>query len=420
MRRILGVLISSILILTVLAVPTVARTRTVDCGHGADLQAAIDAARPGTTLEVWGTCRGNFVIDHDLTLDGTGDHPTLGGGQRRLLALKAATTVGLTVTLALPAAGGPSPGPSGRMAVVGEGGLRVIDLADPKRPGPVIASDAASEFSWSPDRAWIAYYGSDGLWLVRPDGREKHFLAEGYEVDGAQVPEWSPDSTRIAVSRTDEAAGEIAIDVIAVATGDVMTVTPPGWRAGGPRWSPDGMRILFGAAADATNLGDLYVVGADGSGLLDLTDDPTASEDYWAGEWSPDGASVLVSTGGTVGVIDPLGSPPRPLVPRTRVSPGFVTWWPNGGRVTFGDYGRTYVADLSSGTVELLVDAGPIQWSPDGRQFAFIDLLPGETVPKTRGGPAARQGLYVVASDQGGPPQLVAEDINGFAWEPVG
>ena len=338
------------------------------------------------------------------------------GGLLAVLAM----TVGLTVTVGLLAAGGSSPGPSGRMAVVGEGGLRVIDLVDPQRPTPVIASDVSPEFSWSPDRAWIAYYGSDGLWLVRPDGRDGHLLAAGYEVDGAQVPEWSPDSTRIAVSRINETAGEIAIDVIDVATGDVMTVTPPGWRAGAPRWSPDGMQILFGAAADATNQGDVYVVGANGSGLLDLTDDATASEDYLASEWSPDGASVLVTTESTVGVIDALGSPPRSLVSRTPVWPGFVTWWPTGARVTLGDYERTYVADLSSGTVELLVDAGPIQWSPDGRQFAFIDLLPGETVPKTRGGAAPRQGLYVVAADQGDPPQLLAEDVHGLAWEPAG
>ena len=343
--------------------------------------------------------------------------PIVGGGQRRLLALTAAT-VGLTVILALLAAGSQSPAPSVRMAVVGQGGLRIIDLVDPRRPSPVIASDAAPEFSWSPDRAWIAYYGSDGLWLVRPDGRDGRLLAAGYDADGAQVPEWSPESTRIAVSRINEAAGEIAIDVIDVATGDVMTVTPPGWRAGAPRWSPDGMRILFGAAADATNRGDVYVVGADGSGLVDLTDQPTATEDYLASEWSPDGASVLVSTDYTVGVIDALGSLPRTLVPRTRIWPGFVTWWPTGGRVTFGDYERTYVSDLSSGALEPLVDAGPIRWSPDGRQFAFIGLLPGEVVPTTRGGPSPRRGLYVVAPDQGGPPQLVAEDVEGLAWEP--
>ncbi len=74
-------MVSGFLVLSVVAAPVaVARTKVVDCGHGASLQAAIDAARPGTTLEVHGTCRGNFVITKDLRLTGRGHRPTLDGG----------------------------------------------------------------------------------------------------------------------------------------------------------------------------------------------------------------------------------------------------------------------------------------------------------------------------------------------------
>src|SRR5436190_639140 len=51
----------------------------VDCGTGADLQAAIDAADVGATLEVSGTCVGNFVIDKTLTLEGPLSKATLDG-----------------------------------------------------------------------------------------------------------------------------------------------------------------------------------------------------------------------------------------------------------------------------------------------------------------------------------------------------
>jgi hypothetical protein len=115
------------------------------------------------------------------------------------------------------------------------------------------------------------------------------------------------------------------------------------------------------------------------------------------------------------------------LVAETPLWPGFLTWWPGGGRITFGDYERTYVANMDSGAVELLADAGPIRWSPDGRWFAYTDLLPGEVMPspppegtKRPRGPAPRLGVYVVTPDQDGPPQLVAEDVSyGFAWEPA-
>jgi nitrous oxidase accessory protein NosD len=44
---------------------------TVDCGAGADLQTAINAAKPGTTLVISGTCHGTFMIGKKLILKGT-------------------------------------------------------------------------------------------------------------------------------------------------------------------------------------------------------------------------------------------------------------------------------------------------------------------------------------------------------------
>jgi parallel beta helix pectate lyase-like protein len=42
----------------------------VDCGAGADLQAAIDAAPKGATLEISGTCVGTFAVGKNLALKG--------------------------------------------------------------------------------------------------------------------------------------------------------------------------------------------------------------------------------------------------------------------------------------------------------------------------------------------------------------
>ncbi len=81
MRRLPALAMTCALSLSVTAAPAAAASTTlVDCGSGAKLQAAIDAAGPGDTLQIQGTCFGHFVIDHDLTLEGTGDDPTLDGG----------------------------------------------------------------------------------------------------------------------------------------------------------------------------------------------------------------------------------------------------------------------------------------------------------------------------------------------------
>jgi hypothetical protein len=57
--------------LVVSATPGIAATQvSVDCGAGANLQAAINAAAPGTILAVSGTCRGPFTVGKNLVLKG--------------------------------------------------------------------------------------------------------------------------------------------------------------------------------------------------------------------------------------------------------------------------------------------------------------------------------------------------------------
>ena len=54
-------------------VPASATTPTaVNCNTGGNLQTAINAAAPGATLIVHGTCTGNFTISQNLTLQGSG------------------------------------------------------------------------------------------------------------------------------------------------------------------------------------------------------------------------------------------------------------------------------------------------------------------------------------------------------------
>lgn len=53
------------------SVPALGATETqVDCGSGADLQAAIDAAAPGDVLDISGTCVGTFEIAKRLVVQG--------------------------------------------------------------------------------------------------------------------------------------------------------------------------------------------------------------------------------------------------------------------------------------------------------------------------------------------------------------
>ena len=55
------------------------------------------------------------------------------------------------------------------------------------------------------------------------------------------------------------------------------------WGGGQPTWSPDGKKIAFVSFRDGNP--EIYVMNADGSEQIRLTDDPTHVD--WQPAWSP-------------------------------------------------------------------------------------------------------------------------------------
>jgi Tol biopolymer transport system component len=120
-------------------------------------------------------------------------------------------------------------------------------------------------------------------------------------------------------------------------------------------WSPDGERLAFATAhgPEEGELGGIYVVGADGSGVRQVTHPPAhpamseAPDDHPA--WSPDGRSIVFRRALRTG--DP---------PRDDAASGIWT------------------VDLESGAErQLTSSAGPAgpsspAWSPDGARIAFL------------------------------------------------
>jgi TolB protein len=74
---------------------------------------------------------------------------------------------------------------------------------------------------------------------------------------------------------------------------NAKTLTAPDLgQPASPSWSPDGKSIALGLHVDDNS--DIYVINADGSGLVRLTQDPA-----WDGDpsWSPDGTRIAFSSG---------------------------------------------------------------------------------------------------------------------------
>lgn len=146
--------------------------------------------------------------------------------------------------------------------------------------------------TWSPDGARIAFvwghddvraFGESGaLWAIAADGSGPELLLDqpvGY-------PTWSPDGARIALELRGDAGH---IGVLDLATGS-LTDLGPGYV---PKWSPDGARLVFIRGTDDAL--DIYVMRADGTDVVQLTDD--AAFDTFP-IWSPDGETIVFVSAG--------------------------------------------------------------------------------------------------------------------------
>jgi TolB protein len=143
----------------------------------------------------------------------------------------------------------------------------------------------------------------------------------------------------------------------------------------GPRFSPNGQKILFTSFRDDASGGEIHVMNADGSGSTRLTNDPGKQDAI--GRWSPSGATIIwrKDFGGCssadLWTMNADGSSPATLLCGTGHD-GEGTYSPDGTKVAFNTHrdgnGEIYVmnADTTSQT-RLTFDPGQdsdIDWGP--------------------------------------------------------
>lgn len=163
---------------------------------------------------------------------------------------------------------------------------------------------SASEHPLGDQEAWIAYQtdrgGSEGVWLIHPDGSEDHEVGLG--VPGEHVhPDWSPDGHRLVLtSRTD-------VDVLYeldVATDEARELWPCADGCVGDDeavWSPDGSRIAFVRAmeplVDGVPSCALMLGHPENGEVEQLTETTTCSERATFPHWSRDGTRLAYYRG---------------------------------------------------------------------------------------------------------------------------
>ncbi len=236
----------------------------------------------------------------------------------------------------------------------------------------------------------IAYMSrkGDGLWQIwamTSDGKERFPITDGTTDDSAPV--WSPDGNELLfVSRRDGNREIYRISLDAALAGQPPTnLTRNRADDWTPSWSPDGQFIAFSSMRDGD--WDIYVMRADGSEVIQLTDDPAADI---SPDWSPDGQRIafaskrsgnwdlyLMNRDG-LEVVQITDHPASDLSP---------DWSPDGSRIAFettrdGD-AEIYVMwadgyELYNLTQDPTANDHWPSWSPDGSRIAFCSNREGD------------------------------------------
>ena len=267
-----------------------------------------------------------------------------------------------------------------------------------------IACAPADQIAVSSDWAGTSVvYLSGAGWLVAPGG-----------MDHAA---WSPDGMRLAYSSHDFQ------DILVLDFNDLRITNLTGdstVQDRSPTWSPDGSRIAFGRQ------GELYLINADGSGLVQVTHQTGFTRNP---AWSPDGTTiafecVIEGSYSDICVIHPDGTGFRRLTTDSQPDGG-PGWSPDGSLIAFATCRYSIYCDIAvmhpdgTGVAPLLPGGAGAEeaeptWSPDGTRISYASGSVCQDI--------CYGNLYVMNADGTGRVTIVPlgsyTGVFGTAWRP--
>lgn len=294
-----------------------------------------------------------------------------------------------TGTLLPPPGPGERPGTPGRATATtarpaGSAGATTTAAPRPSAPssgvGPV---DSASE---------------PGIYSIQPDGKGLYRVVPG----GTGFPTWSPDGARIAFAVPTSNPRYMVAD----SDGGSRSTLANGQIGSPPVFSPDSRRVIFSLGNGSSF--DLHSVLAAGGGLQRLT----TRGDVSGVTVAPSGVIAFLS-GGDVWTVGADGSGARVLVDSQRAYRA-IEYSPDGSRIAWYASDKVWTANADGTGARSVADTegrvlewNDITWAPDGTRLAF------------RSGTGGANRVRVVGFDGTGN-QVAAEDSQSPDWSPDG
>ncbi len=254
---------------------------------------------------------------------------------------------------------------------------------------PITNDLAAQRYpAWSPDGESIAYHANIGLdydlYIMDADGRNARVM--GLDSDNAYhdqaMLKWHPSGEAVVYHAGIQNSSNFQLYLGDVASGDFYRVIEGLGDSIHADWSPDGTRLAFSARRVVEPYDvhmTIYVLEMDGqlphsaSAATALT--PEGYRAYFPA-WSPDGEQIayVVSAAGIqeedIYVMNADGSNPRNLTPGTQAANTHPVWLPDGRILFASDRAGTfdlYMMDADGGNVRRLTHERMNAQAPDWR-----------------------------------------------------
>jgi WD40 repeat protein len=249
-----------------------------------------------------------------------------------------------------------------------------------------VGSTSARAGAYQGENGRIVYVSAGDVFSMNPDGTGITDLTQhpALRPDHVSV---SPDGTRIALtvdylSDHDEAGlwvmdadGTHLSNVLGAQSAQFISVT-------GPTWSPDGTQLAF-SGFDMSDANELWVVGADGSNLREITRCDCVD---FQPAWSPKGDRIAWPDGANIDFAYP-GSGATSTIPVGSQLDGDrrLSWSPDGQYLAFDNYtfysGIWRIGADGSGLAQIVSSTGDYvvedpAFSPDGTEIA-VELFDG-------------------------------------------